>query len=147
MKFLDLTGALDTLTIDRILRESKDTKSVIYSLVTLGNLLKLFKEDTIVPYENNRSGNMNKSRIKDMADNFNPCGFGQVTVSFHNGSLELVDAHHRLFTIEFMKDTLVSFAPFASEVVSLKLVPSSERLATYQTLKNSRGATSRISQI
>ena len=76
MKYLDLTGTLDVSTVETLLKSAKETNTSLYYLITLGNLLKLFKEETIVPYENNRSGNMNRGRIKDMAGNFRPCGFG-----------------------------------------------------------------------
>ena len=146
MKFLDSVTVNDQSSFDKLLKQAKETSTSFYIEVTLAILLKMFKNSILVPYEHNRSGNINKSRIKDMATNFKPSGFGQVTVSFHNGRIELVDAHHRVYTLVYMNDVLLTFNDFSSIIVTLHVVPSSERISTYQTLNagKSHGGSDKI---
>jgi len=132
---------MDTKEITKLLQDAKNTVEGFYLIIKFKDLLKLWKDAILVPYNNNRSGNLNSKRIEDIAENFNLFGFGQVTASFHDGKIELVDAHHRIYAIELLNDKYLGFGEIENKDVVLFVVPSSKRMSTYQALNRGKSHT------
>lgn len=130
---------LDCNNFGSFLENAKNSQEDFYVEVTLQTLLRLYKEQKIVDYENNRSGNFSKKRCKDIAENFATGSFGQVTCAFHKTKLELVDAHHRMGSLVVLNDVFMGFtAEVSSYNVILKIVPANMRIETYQRLNDQK---------
>lgn len=135
------TTELTLENYDEILEYAKTSNTGFILSVSLGVLLKLWKSDLIVPYPQNRSGNLSTSRVRQIAERYSPNSLGQVTVAYFNGALQLVDFHHRMHSTEYLNDVLLGFSPFSSEKISIKIVPANMRIRTYQELNAGKSHT------
>lgn len=135
-----LTETLKEADFERFIQVAASTKDDLLAGVSLLTLVRAIKINRLGLYENNRSGNVNTGKIKEISANFRLSGFGTITACHRSGKLELVDGHHRMLSVIKMNDEAM-LGDNRNSIVALRIIPQSERLNAYQSVNAGKGHT------